>query len=80
MAVINQNVISLFRTKQVLRIPFYSGLAADIAQGYQSTSPLLPTATRGGGGGPGNNIIGFIFDREITTREILIRDFAFYSC
>ena len=58
-------------------MPFYSGL----------TSPLLsliPTATRGEGGGNsgniGNIITGFIFDREITTRDILIRDFAFYSC
>ena len=57
-------------------MPFYSGL----------TSPLLsliPTATRGGGGGnsgnTGNIITGFIFDREITTRDILLRDFAFYS-
>ena len=37
----------------------------------------------GGGGNSGNSgniITGFIFDREITTRDILIRDFAFYSC
>ena len=49
-AVINQNVIYLFRTKQVLGMPFYSGLAVHIAQGYQSTSmlSLMPTATRGG--------------------------------
>ena len=49
-AVINQNVIYLFRTEQVLGMPFYSGLAVHIAQGYQSTSmlSLMPTATRGG--------------------------------
>ena len=88
MAVINQNVISLFSTKQVIGMPFYSGLAARIAQ---STFPSGFSFAvfdvhsdraegPGGGGGVMNDIIGFLFDREITTRDILVRDFVFYSC
>lgn len=60
-------MISLFLTKQVLVMPFYSGLASPLLS-------LMPKATKGGGrgggedpGNTGNIITGFIFNREITT-------------